>query len=294
MKNKYIIITAARNEETYIEETIQSVIKQYLKPQEWVIVSDNSNDNTDKIVQYYQNLYYFIRLIRIENNNSRNFASKAFALNYGYSRLKNKDYDFIAILDADIILPENYYKKVIENYSSYPLLGISGGMVYDKEISGYKRRIGNTERSVPGGIQVFRRKCYEDIGGFLPLKYGGEDWIAEIKGKLNGWNVKSYHNIKVLHNRPTGAATGNSIVICKNAGITAYFVGSHPVFEILKALKRIHEWPYLLCAMSRIYGYFMEFYKNKSKLNDSNYSIFLRKEQKARMRNIFKSTINFI
>jgi glycosyltransferase involved in cell wall biosynthesis len=292
MKNTYIIITAARNEKTYIDNTIRSVCNQYIKPKEWVIVSDNSTDDTEKIVQSYQKSYSFIRLFRLENDYSRNFASKTFALNYGYNKLKDIEYEFIAILDADIMLPQNYYKSIIEKFYNNPLLGISGGIVYDKKKSGYKRRIGNTERSVPGGIQVFRRKCYENIGGFLPLKYGGEDWIAEIKGKLNGWEVRSYHDIKVLHNRPTGTATGNSLIICKNAGTTAYFIGSHPIFEILKALKRINEWPYLFCAMSRIYGYFKEFYKNNRLLNSSNYSIFLRKEQKDRIRNIYNSIIN--
>ena len=42
MVDRYVIITAARNEEAYIENTIQSVISQTALPLKWIIVSDGS------------------------------------------------------------------------------------------------------------------------------------------------------------------------------------------------------------------------------------------------------------
>ena len=53
LKNIYILITAARNEENLIENTIKSVISQSIKPAKWIIVSDNSTDRTDIIVEGY-------------------------------------------------------------------------------------------------------------------------------------------------------------------------------------------------------------------------------------------------
>ena len=36
----YVLVTAARNEEALIEQTIQSVIAETVLPRKWVIVSD--------------------------------------------------------------------------------------------------------------------------------------------------------------------------------------------------------------------------------------------------------------
>lgn len=50
----YILITAAKNEDAYIERTIiVSVINQTLLPENWIIISDGSTDNTDDIIKRY-------------------------------------------------------------------------------------------------------------------------------------------------------------------------------------------------------------------------------------------------
>ena len=50
MQPKYVVITPVRDEENYIRFTIQSMINQTLRPQEWIIVDDGS---TDKTRQHY-------------------------------------------------------------------------------------------------------------------------------------------------------------------------------------------------------------------------------------------------
>src|SRR5438067_9955097 len=49
----YVLITPARNEAQFIEQTIQSVVAQTVRPMKWVIVSDGSTDETDDIVKHY-------------------------------------------------------------------------------------------------------------------------------------------------------------------------------------------------------------------------------------------------
>jgi len=53
----YVLITPARNEEAFIEKTLQSVIKQTILPAKWVIVNDGSTDATSSIVRPYLGLY---------------------------------------------------------------------------------------------------------------------------------------------------------------------------------------------------------------------------------------------
>ena len=70
-KNKYVLITAARNEEALIENTIKCIIAQTIKPILWIIVSDDSTDRTDEIVQSYANIYNFITFIRNKRTDNR-------------------------------------------------------------------------------------------------------------------------------------------------------------------------------------------------------------------------------
>jgi glycosyltransferase involved in cell wall biosynthesis len=48
---KYVIVTTAKNEERYIEYTLESVCNQILKPEEWIIVDDGSKDKTPEIIK---------------------------------------------------------------------------------------------------------------------------------------------------------------------------------------------------------------------------------------------------
>src|SRR5437016_2914218 len=81
---KYVLITPARNEATFIEKTIMSVIAQTIRPLKWVIVSDGSTDGTDKIVKRYAAEHPWIELVRMPARQERHFAAKVSAFNAGY------------------------------------------------------------------------------------------------------------------------------------------------------------------------------------------------------------------
>ena len=113
---KYILITAAKNEESYIEKTIQSVLNQTIKPEKWIIVSDGSTDRTNDIVEQYKNEYKFIDLIALPPNKERNFSSKVNALNKALKKFEGMEYDFIGNLDADVTLDKSYYEEVFRTF----------------------------------------------------------------------------------------------------------------------------------------------------------------------------------
>src|ERR1035441_6430352 len=92
---RYAIITAAYNEDAYIERVIQSVIAQTAPPLRWVIVSDGSTDRTDAIVSEYAKQHDFIRLCRVTEKHARNFAAQVVAIQAGIQQLKGLDYDFV-------------------------------------------------------------------------------------------------------------------------------------------------------------------------------------------------------
>src|SRR5579863_1359231 len=107
-------MTAAYNEEAYIEKTIQSVLSQTLLPRRWVIVSDHSTDGTDQIVQRYADQHDFIRFLRVTKDAGHSFRSKVVALHQGAKLLEGVDHDFIGNLDADISLESDYFEKLVD------------------------------------------------------------------------------------------------------------------------------------------------------------------------------------
>ena len=209
MQNQYILLTAAKNEADYIGEAIQSVLRQSVLPLAWFIVDDGSTDQTARIVDHFAAQHSFIRLISSGSGSERSFGSKDKAVNAAYAAAKSLDFDCIGILDADIAFERNdYYETILHRFQSDARLGIAGGYIYERANAGWQCRKGNSEDSVAGGIQMFRRACFEQMGGYIPMHHGGEDWLAQIEARMAGWTVLACPELHVLHYRPTSSAGG--------------------------------------------------------------------------------------
>jgi len=276
----YALLTAAFNEEVYIEETIKSVLAQLILPSIWVIVSDGSTDRTDEIVQRYAMNYSFIRFLRRNKDQNRSFASKVLALRAGLQSLAVGESQFIAHLDADISLDPFYFRELLKKFDEDPRLGIAGGWYIEKIGGKFRLSSGSSPTSVPGAIQMFRRECYEDIGGLLPIEYGGEDWYAEIMARKCGWRVRSFSELRARHLRAIGGA-GSTLRYCYRQGFADFCLGSHPMFELVKVARRIAWRPYVLGALARLLGFFMAHIYGK-RMVPPEFVAFLRKEQTAR------------
>ena len=169
MKGKYILLTAAKNEGQYIGQTIESVLAQSVLPVKWFIVDDGSTDQTAHIVQRFAARNPFIQLLSSGTNGARSFGSKDKAINAAYEEAKKQDFDFIGILDADITFERpDYYESMLGMFSANPRLGIVGGYIHERTGGEWQCRKGNSVDSVAGGMQLFRRICYEQIGGYTP------------------------------------------------------------------------------------------------------------------------------
>ena len=284
-KNKYILITSAKNEEAYIKATIECVIKQTLKPFLWILISDNSTDKTDEIMKYYAEQFNFINFYRRDHNTNRDFASKVFSLNFGLSKIKNVEYDFIGILDADITFKENYYEKILEEFNKNPRLGLAGGDFFDI-VDNKRIKVVKTSMSVRGGIQLFRKKCFDQIGSFTPLKNGGEDVVTEVLARKNGWITKSFHHLILEHHRLTGTGVSSILESKFKEGILAYSMGYHPIFQLFKSLYRFKERPIILSGILHLAGFIYGNIKREKRPVPKEFIVYLRKEQLSRI-NIF-------
>ena len=279
--SSYVLLTAAFNEEAYIEETIESVLAQVTLPKTWVIVSDGSTDRTDEIVRGYAENHSFIRFIRRNKDQNRGFASKVFALLAGLQSLSLEAFQFIGHLDADISLEPSYFNVLFRKFEQEPTLGLAGGWFAEKIGGEFRLSRGSSAASVPGALQMFRRECYEDIGGLLPIEYGGEDWYAEVMARKSGWQVRSFPELTVRHLRESGTAD-SAMRYCYRQGIADYSLGSHPLFEFAKLARRVAWRPYVVGALARLLGFMLAHF-SRERMVPPDFVAFLRKEQMARL-----------
>jgi glycosyltransferase involved in cell wall biosynthesis len=284
---KYVLITPARNEDKYIEKALEAVVSQTILPVMWIIVSDNSTDRTVEIVQKYENDHKFIRLIHINEGKERNFSSKVHAFNLGYEQLKGQNYDYLGILDADISFHSDYYESILKQFCRNDRLGIGGGIRYDW-CRGKFVKVINSPISVGGAFQLFRRQCFEDIGGFTPIDIGGEDTVAEISARMKNWEVRSFAEIKVYHHRYTGTAKSSLLKSFFLEGIKHHTIGYHPVFEVIRCMYRTIERPFVIGSVLTLCGYCWGNFKSFKKVTTPAFVRYLRREQVGRIQSLLK------
>jgi glycosyltransferase involved in cell wall biosynthesis len=282
----YVLLTAAHNEQLFIAQTIESVLSQTMAPVKWVIASDGSNDRTDEIVRNYSSRHDFIQLLRVERTQARGVGSKVNALNLANKQLQGMEYEFVGNLDADVTFQPGYFETLLARFQNEPKLGITGGMIYEKRGGKFKSRISNSVTSVAHAAQLVRRECYQAIGGYSALEYGGEDWYAEVSARMRGWLVEATPSLQVMHHRLTGGAD-RAMRHCFREGKMDFSVGSHPVFEVLKCARRFAERPLFFGGLARFAGFCSSHITRDARLVSPEFVSFLRSEQKQRLRSLF-------
>ncbi len=282
MEMEYVLITAARNEEAYIENTLRAVCSQTRKPKLWIIVDDNSTDRTGELVEKYLVKNDFMRILHRKAGKERNFGSQVYAINAGYELVKEMEFDLIGNCDADISFEPGYYKALMERFQANPRLGLAGGWIQEKKGNLFSDRLSNSKNSVPHAVQLFRRECFSQIGGYTPLPYGGPDWYAEILARMNGWEVTPFHDLKVAHHKPTSSVEGITAAAWR-AGNLAYSLGSHPLFEMAKSILYLVRYPHKLYPVVKYAGFIVCYLKGEKRVIPPGAVSYLRREQIFRL-----------
>lgn len=279
------LVTPARNEAEFIEETIKSVVAQLVRPARWVIVSDGSTDGTDEIVAAYAAKHDWIELVRLPERNERNFAGKVSAFNAGYAALANLDYDVIGNLDADISIDLGHFKFLLEKFSENPELGVAGTPFREGQRQ-YDYRFTSIEH-VSGACQLFRRECFKQIGGYMPIKTGGIDLVAVITSRMKGWQTRSFLEKTCLHHRKMGTAKHNELAAIFHGGFTDYTHGSDPVWEWFRCIYQMTRSPIVLGGTFCLAGFLWAMVTRTEKVVSPEFARFRRAEQMRRLRNFF-------
>lgn len=285
---KYIIITPAKNEEKFIEKTIQSVISQTIKPIIWVIVDDGSTDKTAEIVNRFSSDHSFIKLVSRQSEVKRNFGNKVYAIRRGFDEVVNLDYDYYCNLDADVSFENNYFEKLLEQFENNPKLGICGGKLFDL-VNGEFHEQSYEIHSVGGPVQFFRKDCYESFGGYQPFRTGFIDGHAEISARMKGWITQTFPELKVKHYRPAGTAKGNVLKVIYQGGKLEYLFGYSYLYHLLRTLKLIRYKPIIIGSIASMAGYIVCLVTNEKRMVDKEFISYVHKEQNQRIWQKIKS-----
>lgn len=287
----YVLITPARNEEAYIERTIKSVVAQTVLPTKWIIVSDGSTDRTDDIVKKYLEENAWIELLRMPEQRDRQFAAKVNCFNAGYSKLKNLQYDVIGNLDADISFDEGYIEFLLEKFRQISELGVAGTPFVEDGYSSVDDSF-EGETHVAGGCQLFRRECYEDIGGYVPHKSGGIDWIAVTTARMKGWKTCSFRGKTFHHHRRLGTAESHSLGSFFRYGMKDYYLGGHPLWELFRFMYQMTRKPLIIGGVALISGYSLALLRRMARPVSPDLIKFHRQEQMKKLKTILKTSLS--
>jgi glycosyltransferase involved in cell wall biosynthesis len=289
---RYVLITPARNEEAFLEQAIESVIHQTVPPVKWVIVDDGSTDKTPEIVNRYLAQYPWIELVQRAQRRERSFAAKVHAFNAGYERVKGLDYEVVGNLDADLTFDADYIEFILSKFSADAKLGVAG-TVFEEEGYSSERQSFEGQNHVAGGCQMFRKRCFEEIGGFIANEAGGVDWIAVTTARMLGWGTQSFREKSFYHHRHLGMAERSAFAASFSYGEKDYYLGGHPIWELFRVTYRATKKPYLVEGLALGVGYVWAMLRRIKRPVSKQLMKFHRKEQMRKLRAILKSVLSF-
>ena len=289
----YVLITPARNEEEFIQTTIESVIHQTHLPLKWVIVNDGSTDNMASRIEPYLSKFSWIELVNRPVRRERNFAAKVHAFNAGQERVKDLSYEVIGNLDSDVSLDPDHFDFLLGKFRDDPRLGVAGTVF--REESGYNSETDSLEGQlhVSGQCQLFRRKCFDEIGGYFANKAGGIDWIAVTTARMMGWKTRSYREKSFLHYRHLGTAERSAFAAAFSYGEKDYYLGGHPIWEIFRLGYRMTKPPYVVEGLALGMGYSWAALRRLKRPISKELMAFHRHEQMRKLAVILKSVLTF-
>jgi poly-beta-1,6-N-acetyl-D-glucosamine synthase len=288
----YVLITPARNEEEFIEKTLESVINQTVLPAKWVIVDDGSTDWTPEIIRRYLPQHPWIEMVQMPQRRDRSFAAKVHSFNAGYQKVKDLPYEVIGNLDADISFDKDFFGFLIERLAEDSALGVVG-TIFKEE--GYSSETDSFEghKHVAGQCQLFRRRCFQEIGGYIPHAAGGIDWMAVTTARMMGWKTKSFREKSFFHYRHMGTAERGILSAMFSYGQKDYYLGGHPVWELFRVAYRATKRPYVIAGLALGLGYCWAFLRHKPRPVSRELITFHRQEQMLKLKAILKSLVRF-
>jgi hypothetical protein len=286
----YALITAARNEEAFIGRTLESVVAQTVRPTAWVIVDDASTDRTPEIVRRFAEQYPWIQLMQRPPRADRSFAGKAHAVNAALQLLReSSSFEVVGNLDADVSFGPDYMEFLLRKFGQSPRLGVAGTPFTQDGGYDSARDSFEGENYVAGPCQLFRETCFTEIGGYVPNRAGGVDWIAVMTARMNGWTVTAFPEKRFHHHRSMGTAERGNVAAAFSYGQKDYYLGGSPLWQLFRGAYQTTKRPYVLGGLALLAGYAQASLTRLPRAVSPELMRFHRAEQMKKLRAILRS-----
>ena len=277
MSPKYIMITPTKNDADLLEKTAKCVLQQTILPQRWVIVNDASTDRTPQLLRELETEHDWIEAIHnpeIHDNGFRRIGGQA-VVHAVLEKIETQAYDFIVRMDCDVLFEQDFIQSLFDKFRRDEQLGIASGICYVHEL-------GKTvEEKTPrfhtrGPFKVYLTACFQAIGGLNPNE--GWDTLDEIKANMLGWRTHSFRDLRIIHQRKTQTSQG-ALKGQKNMGFVAYYTGYHPLFMLVRSLRRMCDRPFFLSGLYMLAGYVQGYLQREPQVDDPQLIRYMRKQQ---------------
>jgi len=268
------------------------MLAQTMHPVKWVIINDGSTDRTPEIISRYAATCDWIERFDMPSHRDRSFAAKAQCFNAAYKEFGGLEYDLIGHLDADITFEPDYIEFLLKKFAENPTLGVAGTPFleeggYDSSRDGFEG-----EYYVTGGCQLFRRECLEEVGGYIPNKAGGVDWIAVTTARMKGWETRSFREKRFFHHRKAGTAERGSLGAAYAFGEKDYYLGGSALWEICRVAYQMAKPPVFLRGLALGLGFLSAAIRRLRRPVSGELLHFHRQEQMKKLKAILRTLVH--
>ena len=96
VSRRYVVVMPCRNEERFIQHTLDCVVAQTIRPVECVVVNDGSSDGTGDIAEEMAKAHAWIHVVHREDRGERKVGGGVVDTFYsGFEALKTDDYAYL-------------------------------------------------------------------------------------------------------------------------------------------------------------------------------------------------------
>ena len=270
---KILVIVPVFNEEKNIKKCIDSLLKQTIKIEQITIVNDNSNDLTESIIQKSFESNDSINYLKKDDSDQIPKPGKKIIKAFKYGLLNSiKNYDLIGKFDGDLILPSDYFEKLVLEFSNNPNLGLASGVIAINKEKKWIVENMYDKNHVRGGIKLYTKKAFDKIDGLIDSI--GWDTLDEMKLLYYNYEIKVKHKIICKQMRETGKRYSNFKYF--NQGRVMYLLGYDIILCLIGSvkfsLKEISINPFFIS----FYSYMKSWIRNDKKIVNNKLSKFVR------------------
>jgi glycosyltransferase involved in cell wall biosynthesis len=250
-----------RDEEKYLPRTLESMINQTVQAAEYILIDDGSTDRTPEIIREAAKNHPWIKYARRPDRGERKVGPGVVEAFYdGMAAITAADYDYIGKMDGDLSFGPRYFETLFEKFENDPLLGAASGKLFLVLDDGRLSPERHADEMVVGGMQFYRRKCFEDMGGFVRQVMW--DGIAYHRCRMAGWRTASLPDKDLMiHDHRLMGSSYKSVYHGRiRWGWGQYFMGTHPLYILAVALYRMRERPFVAGGLLILLGYLKGFF----------------------------------